>query len=126
MAPRDPALSIHLDMDAKQRLDKAASIMRLTPESFVARAADSRAHDVLLDWAVTRYREGNTTYALLAEETGLGVVEIMDAIGEGGLDAALDAFLARAGAAADERADPALLRRAHAAAKRVRESPDHS
>ena len=121
MTLQDQTLCIHLDPDAKKRLDKASSLAHLSPASFVEQAADERARDMLLDWAVRSYRQGDTTYSLLAEETGLGIVEIMYAMGDDGLDEALDSFLARAATLADERDNPDLLRLARNVAAQVRE-----
>lgn len=121
MALQDQTLAIHLAPDARKRVEKASNLAHLPPASFVEQAADERARDLLLDWATRRYREGDTTYSLLAEETGLGVVDIMYAMGDDGLDEALDAFVARAHTLAEERENPDLLRLARNVAARVRE-----
>ncbi len=121
MTLQEHDISLHLDPDARKRLSKAASLTQQSPESFAARASDDRARDVLLDWAVRRYHQGDTTYSLLAEETGLGVVEIMYAMGDEGLEEALTVFLARTEALAEERGNPDLSRLARSIAAQARE-----
>jgi hypothetical protein len=122
MTIRESALSIQLDTKARQRLEKAAHVVEQTPESFAEQAIDQRARDILLRWAVRRYREGDTTYSLLAEETGLGVVEIMYAMSDEGLEEALAAFLDHADTLAEERENPELSRLAQVIATQARET----
>ncbi len=116
----EQTVSIHLAPDARKRLEKAASLTRQSPATFVEQAADERARKVLLDWAVRRYREGDTTYSLLAEQTGLGVVDIMYAMGRDNVDEAAESFLARARAVAEAHNDPDLLRLAQEVVAKTR------
>jgi hypothetical protein len=121
MTLQDQAISLRLDRESRKRLEKAAALTHQTPEAFAKQATDERARDVLLDWAVRRYHQGDTTYSLLAEETGLGVAEIMYAMGDEGLEEALATFLARADALAEERGNPDLPRLARRVAAKARE-----
>ncbi len=121
MTLQDQAISFSLNPEARKRLERAASLTQQSPASFAEQATDERARDLLLDWAVRRYHQGGTTYSLLAEETGLGVVEIMYAMGDDGLEEALTAFLARAEALAEERGNPDLPRLARRVAAKARE-----
>lgn len=101
---------IRLAPDAGKRLEKAASLTRQSPATFIEQAADERARKILLDWAVRRYREGDTTFSLLADETGLTVADIMYAMGSDDVAEAAESFLARARAIAEAHNDPDLLR----------------
>jgi hypothetical protein len=121
MTLHDQAISLCLDHESRKRLEKAADLTLQTPESFAAQAIDERARDMLLDWAVRRYRQGDTTYSLLAEDTGLSVADIMYAMGDEGLEEALKTFLARADALAEERDNPDLPRLARRVATHARE-----
>ena len=49
----------------KQRLDNAARLMHQETDAFVEQAAAERARGILLNWAIQRYREGDTTFARL-------------------------------------------------------------
>ncbi len=133
MTLQKQTISLEFDPEAKKRLDKAASLTRQSPAAFAQQATDERARDVLLDWAVRRYHEGDTTYSLLAGETGLSVEEIMYAMGDIGLEEALAAFVARSEAIAAEQENPDLPRlvrkvvtRAREESRQMREWPDHS
>lgn len=124
MTLKKPTISVRLDADAKRRLEKAASLTQQSPTTFVEQAMDERAHEVLLDWAVRRYREGDTTFSLLAAETGLTVVDIMYAMGrDGGADEAAESFLTRARAVAEAQNDPDLLRLAQEVVAKTRSEP---
>lgn len=125
MTMREQSVFLHLDSDAKRRLEKAAEVAQQSPTAFVEQAADERARDVLLEWAVRRYHEGDTTYSLIAEETGLPVEEIMYAMGWDGIDEALQAFLARARTLAEECENPDLLRLAHKVVALARQEIQH-
>lgn len=74
-------LSVTLDAEASNRVEKAAALLSETPAVFLAHAADDAARRVLTDWAVQRYFGTDRTYGQVAEETGLAIEEIMDAIG---------------------------------------------
>jgi hypothetical protein len=121
MTIREHVISLRLDSKAMKRLQTAAGLVEQSPESFAERAIDDRARDILLDWAIRRYHQGDTTYSLLAEETGLGVVEIMYAMGDEGLDESLAAFVDRAETLAEQRGNPDLPRLARKIAARARD-----
>jgi hypothetical protein len=101
MAVNASTVSVRLPPDAGRRVAKAASLLRQSRSAFLQRVGDESARRLLRDWAVARYRQGDTTFSQLAEESGLGVEEIMAAMEGDGRDEALDAFLASCGTVAD-------------------------
>jgi hypothetical protein len=101
MAMNASTVSVRLSPDAGRRVAKAASLLRQSRSAFLQRVGDESARRLLRDWAVARYRQGDTTFSQLAEESGLGVEEIMAAMEGDGRDEALDAFLASCGTVAD-------------------------
>ena len=119
MASRQ-TVSVRLDDDRRRRIEKAAAIVDEPASDFLAQVADRRAHNVLLDWAVDRYRTGETTFGELADETGLAVEEIMLAMGRWGRDEALDRFLDHCKALARRHHSPVLLELAERAVAQVR------
>jgi uncharacterized protein (DUF1778 family) len=114
------AVSVRLDPEAKRRLEKAAGLTNQTPGDFLRKAGDETARLVLLDWAVARYRDGESTFSELAEQTGLAVEEIMAAMSEQGHDAALERFLLICRSIAGEHGGPDFVRLAARAVERVR------
>lgn len=68
------------------------------------------ARRVLLDWAVSRHRDGSHSFSELAEETGLPVEEIMDAVGRRDTESALAMFLASCETVAEMQGMPEFLR----------------
>ncbi len=108
-------VSVRLDPDAARRLERAAGLTRQSQGAFLGKAGDEMAHRVLLDWAVARYRRGESSFSQLADETGLGVEEIMAALGSEGREAALEMFLASCRTIAATQKNPEFLRLAHEA-----------
>jgi hypothetical protein len=102
------ATSVRFDPIVAERVERAAHLTRQSPDSFVRWAADLAARSILLEDAVRRYREGERSLSELADETGLAVEAIMDAVAAAGgvrdnpagLDAATEMFLASSRTAA--------------------------
>jgi hypothetical protein len=65
--------------------------------------------ELMLAQAVARYRQGNVSFSELAEQTGLGIEEVMRAFGQEGRDEALAQFLAGCRVVAEAEGNPAFL-----------------
>jgi uncharacterized protein (DUF1778 family) len=117
MVTKRHTVSVRLTEDAAQRLQKAASLTRQSQGAFLEKAGDEIAHRILLEWAITQYRQGLKSFSELADETGLAVEEIMTEIGSHGREQAIDAFLASCRTVADAQNNPDFLRIAHEVAE---------
>jgi uncharacterized protein (DUF1778 family) len=100
MATTKRTISVRLDDRAKQQVEKAAKLLKQSKGAFLGKAGEERAREALLEWAVDRHRRGEASFSRLAEETGLALEEIMDAMGKHGQEEALEMFLMSARAAA--------------------------
>jgi uncharacterized protein (DUF1778 family) len=120
MVARRTAISIRLDEVAQHQIDRAARLLNQSPAAFLRDAGAETARQVLLAWAVGRYREGAHTFSELADETGLDVETIMRATASADRDEALDFYLAAARTAAQLLHDDEFLRSAQAAVADVR------
>ena len=109
MPSKKRTLSVRLDLQAERRLERAAALQKQSRGAFLERAGDELASRVLLDWAVERYRTGERTFSELAEETGLNIEQIMDAVTERDGDAGLQMFLDSCKAIARAQHDPHFL-----------------
>ena len=109
MPSKKRTLSVRLDPQAERRLERAATLQKQSRGAFLERAGDELASRVLLDWAVERYRTGERTFSELAEETGLNIEQIMDAVTERDGDAGLQMFLDSCKAIARAQHDPQFL-----------------
>ncbi|MCI0439421.1 MAG: hypothetical protein L0177_09850 [Chloroflexi bacterium] len=110
MPTKKRAISVRLDDNSKQMVEMAAKLMKQSSGAFLGKAGEERARRVLLDWAVSRYCEGAASFSELAAETGLGVEEIMVAMGDKGKDEALEMFLASCRTVAETQGNPEFLR----------------
>lgn len=119
MATKKRTISVRLDDAAKQRVERAANLLRQSSGAFLEKAGEERARAVLLDWAANRYRRGEASLSELAEETRLAVEEIMEAMGSHGRKEALEMFLASCRTVAETRGNPEFLLLGHEAVKAV-------
>ncbi len=120
MSTKRGTVSVRLQNETKRQVEMAARITGQSAGAFLGKAGQDRAHQVLLDWATSTYRQGDTTYSKLAEETGLAVEEIMMAMSQSSKDDGLDMYLASCRTLAEIHDDPEFLRLAEDAVKRVR------
>jgi uncharacterized protein (DUF1778 family) len=109
MAVQKHTVSVRLDPQAERRLEQAARLTRQSRGAFLLHAGDERARQILLEWAVSRYRHGDASYSELAEQTGLAIEEIMRAFGQEGRNEALAQFIASCRAVAEIEDNPAFL-----------------
>ena len=119
MATKKHTISVRLDAEAEQRLTQAARIVHQSRGAFLQSAGEAKARQVLLDWATSRYRAGDSGFSELATQTGLPVEEIMFAVGDQHRTDALAQFLASCRTVAEASANPAFLERAQAAVAAV-------
>ena len=117
MVTKKHTVSVRLTPEAARRLEKAASLTRQSQGAFLEKAGDETAHRILLAWAAEQYREGLKSFSQLAEETGLAVEEIMLAMGDGGREEAIAAFLASCRTVAETQDNPDFLRVAEEVAR---------
>lgn len=110
MATRKRTISVRLDAAAERRLELAARLTNQSRGAFLESAGDTRAREVLLQWAATRFEGGEASLSELAEHTGLVVEEIMVALGDHRREAALEQFLASCRAVAESEDKPEFLR----------------
>lgn len=120
MPTKKRTVSVRLDDDAKYRVERAATLLKQSSGAFLGKAGDEQARQVLLNWARDRYLAGKGTFSELAGETGLGVEEIMVAMGRGEELDALDMFLNSCRTAAEASGNPDFLRSAAQAVDVVR------
>lgn len=109
MATKRMTVSVRLEKGARQRVEKAAKLMKQSSGAFLEKAGLEHARSVLAEWAVARYHRGDATFSELAQETGLSVEEIMAAAGDEGKDEAIEMFLASCRTAAETIGDPSFL-----------------
>ncbi len=120
MGTKKRTISVRLDPEAKARVEGAAELQRQSAGGFLEKAGMERAHQVLLDWAIGRYRQGEAGFSELAEDTGLAGGEIVEGLGQGGSEEALQMFLASCRTVAETRRKPEFLRLGMEAAEQVR------
>jgi hypothetical protein len=77
-------LALRLDPAIAQRVAHAARLTRRSPDAFVRWATDLASRSVVLEDAVRRYRRGERSLSELADESGLAVEELMDAVAAAG------------------------------------------
>ena len=87
--------------------------------AFLGKAGEERAHQILLEWAVNRYRRGEASFSELAETTGLAVEDVMVALGSQGREEALEMFLASCRTVAETQGNPEFLRLAEEVVKEL-------
>lgn len=121
MSTSKHTVSVRLDEESRQRVERAAKILKQSSGAFLEKAGEDRARDVLLQWAVTRYQQGLGSLSELAEETGLAVEEVADAVGSRGMKEAVDMFLASCKTVAETQRKPQFLRLGQEAVKAVLE-----
>lgn len=109
MATKKRTISVRLDDAAKQRVERAAGLLKQSSGAFLGKAGDEEAHRILLAWAADRHHQGKASLSELALETGLAVEEIMLAVG-GNRQEGLDLFLSSCRAVAEATGNPKLLR----------------
>lgn len=119
MATTKQTVSVRLNPEAKQRIEKAAKLMKQSSGAFLGKAGEEAARAMLVGWAISRHRQGAASFSELAEQTGLAVEEIMEAAGSQGREAALEMFLASCRTVAETQDDPQFLRLGEEAAKAV-------
>lgn len=110
MAIKKRTISVRINDEAKQRVERAAKLLRQSLGAFLEKAGEERARAVLLAWAAGRYRRGEASLSELAAETGLAVEEVMEAIGSDGKEEAIEMFLASCRTVAETRHNPEFLR----------------
>ena len=120
MVTKKRTISVRLDDAAKQRVDRAARLLKQSSGAFLEKAGEEQARQVLLAWAVDRRRRGEASFSELAGETGLAVEEIMLVMGSEGKQEALDMFLASCRTVADASGNPDFLRLGEEAVELVR------
>lgn len=108
-----------MDKDMARRVEHAARLRNQSLGAFLQHAGDETARRLLLEWAVSRHREGLASASELADETGLAVEEIMRALGTVDRQAALDIFVASCRTVAITQDKPEFLRMGEAAAKAI-------
>jgi predicted transcriptional regulator len=113
-------ISVRLDADAKQRVERAARLRKQSSGAFLEQAGEEHARQVLLAWAVDRHRRGDASFSELAAETGLAVEEIMLAVGSQGEEEGLDLFLASCRTVSEANGNPDFLRLGEEAVQLVR------
>jgi len=112
---------VRLDDAAKQRVERAARLLKQSSGAFLEKAGEEHARHVLLGWAVNRHRRGEASFSELAGETGLAVEEIMLAMGSQGRQEALDLFLASCRTVAEASGDRDFLRMGEEAVELLRQ-----
>lgn len=109
MATKKHTISVRLEPEAKRRVEQAARLMKQSCSAFLEKAGEEQARQILRQWAVSRYREGAASFSEVAQETGLAVEEIMEALGGRGQEEALAMFLAACQTVAEAQGDPEFL-----------------
>lgn len=117
MVTKKGTISVRLDDRAKQRVEKAARVLRQSSGAFLEKAGEERARQVLLEWALERRQQTQASFSELAEETGLALEEIMEFAGKQGRAQAVEMFLAGCRTVAEMQDNPAFLRLAEEAVK---------
>jgi len=120
LGTKKQTISVRLDKAVKERVERAARLLRQSSGAFLEKAGAERARDVLLASAVDRRRRGEASFSELAADTGLAVEEIMLAAGSEDEQAALDTFLASCRTVAEASGNPHFLRLGEEAIELVR------
>lgn len=120
MATKKQTISVRLDNAAKQQVERAARLLKQSSGAFLQKAGEEHARQVLVLWALERYRRGEASFSELAADTGLAIEEIMLAAGEDNQLEALEMFLASCRAVASASDDPDFLRLSEEAVSVVR------
>lgn len=115
MVTKKRTISVRLDADSERRLERASKLTHQSRAAFLEKAADDRARQILLGWAVERHRAGAESLSQLAEGTGLALEEIALAAGHTDREQALHMFLASCDAVARRLDYPAFLQMGRAA-----------
>lgn len=120
MVARRTTISVRLNDAIQVQIARAARLLDQTPAEFLQRAGTETARQVLLAWAAGVYRDGGRTLSELAEETGLGIEEIMESLADAGHGEALDFYLVAARTAARLLGDDTFLQAAQVAVADIR------
>lgn len=120
VATKKRTISVRLDDAAKQRVERAARLLKQSAGAFLERAGEEEAGHILLAWATDQHRTGRASFSELAAETGFAIEEIMLAMGNQGKQEALEMFLASCCTVAEARDNPEFLRLGEEAVKMVR------
>ncbi len=110
MSPKKRTVSVRLDDAAKRRVDFAARLLGQSLGAFLGKSGEERARQVLRTWAVEQHRRGEASFSELAQETGLGVEEIMEAAGARDREEGFRMFLASCRTIAETLGNPEFLR----------------
>lgn len=86
MTTDDMTVPVRLTPEGKRQLDAVATLTGQSAETVASMAVQRHTREILLNWAVTQHRARRLSLGELARETGLDIVEIMDAISERGLE----------------------------------------
>jgi hypothetical protein len=113
---------VRLDPPTARRLERAAGLTKQSRGAFLETAGDETARRILLDWAVSCHRRGDRSFSELADETGLAVEEIMEAIGRLDRESALAMFLTSCKTVAETEDNPDFLRLGEEAVRSAVES----
>lgn len=106
MPTKKRTVSVRLDDAAKLRVERAARLRRQSSGAFLEEAGDRQARQILLTWAIARYRAGESSFSELAAQTGLDIEEIMLAMDTEGRQEALTMFLASCRTVAEAAGNP--------------------
>lgn len=120
MGTKKQTISVRLDDATKQRVERAARLVKQSAGAFLEKAGEEQARQVLLRWAVDRHRRGEASFSELAGETGLAVEEIMLAMGSPDEGEDLDLFLSSCRTVAEASGNPEFLRLGEEAVELVR------
>tara|TARA_Y100000294_G_scaffold172283_2_gene186778 strand:+ start:1590 stop:1994 length:405 start_codon:yes stop_codon:yes gene_type:complete len=110
MAMKKKTVSVRLDDDAKRRVDLAAKLLGQSVGAFLGKSGEERARQVLRTWAAEQHRRGEASFSELAQETGLGVEEIMESAGVGDREEGFRIFLASCRTIAESQGNSEFLR----------------
>lgn len=110
MATRKRTVSVRLDAVAESPLALAARLVNQSRGAILESAGERQAREVLLVWAVTRFRRGEASLSELAALTGLVVEAIVIALGDHGPEVALEQSPASCRAVAESANNPEFLR----------------
>ena len=122
MPTRKHTVSVRLDDESRQRVERAAKILKQSSGAFLETAGEERARRVLLERAVGLYQQGQGSLSELAEEAGLAAEEIADAVGSRGEEEAVEMFLASCKTVAETQGKPEFLRLGQKAVKAMLQS----
>lgn len=104
------SVSLRLDPVVARRLKDAARLTNQSLATFLERAGQEAAHRILLEEAVSRYRNDTASLSELSAETGVEVEAIFDEVAERNREGAEQRFLAVCKAFAEEHDDPDFYR----------------